>query len=402
MKAGTCTPIAFESGEHFFGRDSGLVCRSLQNAGVDCVCIMPGTPAPGEASDLIRASEEDLRSPAWWQSQGFDVVVLYAWGDPRFRKIATAIRSAGSFLIQNLDSAGIESPHADFRSWLIALSDQIKGPQPLARKLRLMLRGIRDTVPALYETRRLEMFADSDVLAAVSPPARDTVARYASALGFGDLVSKLQVLPHPVQDDMAYQGEPKEPRVICVGRWLPEDRHQKDPVTTLRVAAEFLREFSQWKFEIVGRGSRSLADDLRYDPGPEIRERLVFTDALPRHVLKEHYLKSRILFCGSRFESFHISSAEALCCGASIVVGDHPLLASTRWFTTRDSGTLAASRSVSDLSLALAEEARMWEQGKRDPHSISMTWKAEVSGKAVAGKVIGFVNESRTRNRAPK
>ncbi len=387
MRIATCTPVDFDASAHFFGRDSGLMCRGFQAAGYDCKVIMPGTADPGDAPDLLRASPHDLASSGWWRNQDIELVLLYAWGDPSHHPVAKAIRSAGIFLIQNLDSAGIESPYADFRRWAHALAGMVGGPQPLLAKARLMARGIRDFLPALYESERLAMMDESDLVATVSPPAGESITRYAHALGRPGVAAKVITVPHPVSPQFSYSGQPKQNRVLCVGRWLPSDHHQKDPETLIRVALAFLKAHGDWTFEIIGRGAEALAQGIQGKP-ESLRNRLILTEQLDRKALCDHYLISRILFCPSRFESFHISSAEALCCGCSVVVADHPLLASTAWFTTRDSGTLAKSRTVASLTEALFTEAAAWQEGRRDAMPISTGWCHTLHANQVASGII--------------
>jgi glycosyltransferase involved in cell wall biosynthesis len=393
MRIATCTPVDFTADAHFFGRDSGLMCRGFQAAGHDCVVIMPGTAVPGDAPDLRRARPGELESSEWWRNQNLDLVLLYAWGDPRYHSIATAIRGAGILLVQNLDSAGIDSPYANIRRWWRSLVGMIGGPQPLAAKLRLMARGIRDFFPAAYEKGRLSMMDESDWIATVSPPAGESIQSYARALGKAGVAAKVVTVPHPVSQLFNYTGNAKQNRVLCVGRWLPGDHHQKAPHILMQVALGLLKTRENWTFEIIGRGAGALARGIREQP-QEIRNRLILTEHLEREELCEHYLTSRILFCPSRFESFHISSAEALCCGCSIVVADHPLLASTGWFTTRESGTLAISRKPGDLLTALLSETDAWESGQRSAQAISSTWSPVLQAPSVATHLIQTINQA--------
>lgn len=378
MRVATCTPVDFVADPQFFGRDSGLMCRGLQLAGHECKVIMPGKSSTEDAPDLLRASSEELRDPEWWKAQQLGLVLIYAWGDPAYLEIALAIRQAEIPLVQNLDSAGIESPHANFKNWWISLSGMIAGPQPLKTKIRLVGRGLRDLNPALYERRRLRMMDESDFLAAVSPPAARSIREYAEGLGCPQVAAKVITVPHPVSREMTYRGEPKQNRVICVGRWQPEDHHQKDPKTLIQVLTRFLQDRPDWSAEIIGRGAPRLSELLEQSSRATTLQRLTFTEHLDRSSLRDHYASSRILLCPSRFESFHISSAEALCCGCSVVVANHPLLASTAWFTTRNSGTLAKSRNPSDLLEGLIAESFLWESHQRTADEISSSWVKEL------------------------
>jgi glycosyltransferase involved in cell wall biosynthesis len=383
MKAATCTPIDFKADAHFFGRDSGLLCRGFQSIGVECISIMPGSAIPGDAPDLRRASERELRDASWWEALDLDLVVLYAWGDPRFRAIAEAIRNAGILLIQSLDTAGLSTPYGNFQEWWRRTLGMWFVPQPFSQRMRLIAKVFRDAVPFAYEHKRLEMIDTSDQVATVSPPARDSVRNYASALGFSGIVRKLTVIPHPVPSIMTYDGRDKSDIILIVGRWEAADAGQKDPGMLLAVLKKFLAMHPGWVAEIVGRGSERIRENCgNWDK--DSLAKLILTPALPREALLEKYQASKILFCPSRYESYHISSAEAVCCGCSVVVAKHPLLASTAWFTQDNCGTLADQRTVKSLAYALGTEATHWEQGNRQPWANSEIWQKRLHADNVA------------------
>ena len=387
MKIATCTPVNFKADTHFFGRDSGLLCRGFQAIGIDCVSIMPGDRAADDAADLLRTNPENLTSVSWWRSLGLDIVVLYAWGNPRYRSIARAIRGAGIKLVQNLDTAGLVTPYGNFPDWLACSVGMAAKPQPLSQRLRRIAKVMQDTVPAIYEKNRLEMIDESDLVTVVSPPALQSIVRYANALGFPQIAEKITVAPHPVPPMMTYEGEVKKNKVLCVGRWEAADAAQKDPNKLLSVLKSFLAANPSWCAEIVGRGSESLRG-LCFGWTLGDLDRLVLTPAMSREELLGKYRASKIHLCPSRFESFHIASAEAICCGSSVVVGNHPLLASTAWFTTRESGTIAADRSTAALTAALTDEAGTWEQGRRDAMHISASWQISLHANHVASSIL--------------
>ena len=387
MKAATCTPVDFDASVHFFARDSGLLCRGIQAAGVECIVIMPGKHKPDDAPDLVRCSEDALKDSAWWRSLHLDLVVLYAWGDPRYLAVARAIRHAGIHLVQSLDTAGLVTPYADFTCWTQVSAAKVWMAQTTASCLKEIAKAGRDLIPSLFEYRRLEMINESDAVAAVSPPAMDSLAAYARALGCHEIVRKLMVVPHPVSPAMAYQGEIKQNRVVVVGRWGPEDAVQKDPQRTIEVLGRFLARRPNWTAEVIGKLSGTHAP-LTAHWSRETQDRLKLTDFLEHEELRENYATSRILLCASRFESFHIASAEAVCCGCSIVLGAHPLLASTAWFTTLDSGTLAPSRSSDDLVEALILESQRWEKGDRSGGNIAAAWSRKLHAPMMAADLL--------------
>jgi glycosyltransferase involved in cell wall biosynthesis len=393
MRVATCTPVDFPADAQFFGRDSGLLCRGFQAAGHEAVVVMPGVRGPDDAADLVRCGYQDLESESWWRALGVDLVVLYAWGDPRYRATAEAIRSAGICLVQSLDTAGLTTPYGNTREWWQCFIGMLAAPRPASSKLRLLTKTIRDLCPSLYETKRLAMIDICDRLAVVSAPAAQSIADYARALGYPRIATKTLIAPHPVSPLMQPPAEAKQPMVLVVGRWFAEDTAQKDPRLTMAVIGDFLKARPAWTAEVVGRGCDSLNPFTR-GWEPETRSRLTLTEALPREELVSRYQRSRILLCCSRFESFHIASAEALCCGCAIVVADHPLLASTTWFTTRDSGTLAPRRTTAALTAALLEETGAWDAGRRNPSGIAGRWCATLGFREVAAGIIAATTAS--------
>ncbi len=385
LRAATCTPINFPSDPHFWGRDTGLLCSSLCDAGIDCMCIMPGPQSGIDAGGVLRASFPSMESPEWWRNHQLDFVVIYAWGDPRYIAIARAIREAGIFLIQNLDSAGINTPYSDFKRWWISLSGLIAGPQPMMAKARLTARMARDLFPSLFESKRLDMLEEADVIAVVSPQARNSIHEYVTALKRGHLSSRIQVIPHAVPASMNYDGRSKTKSVICVGRWNQEDWHQKNPELTLKVALAFCKSHTDWTFEIIGRGANELPEKFRLNALPS---NLIFTPQMDRIALRERYLDAALIFCASRYESYHIASAEAVCCGCRVVVPRHPLLASTAWFTQQDSGTIAVSHRTADLLDALTLEVSRFDPQSKAAPLRSTHWSNLLTGPAVAKTIL--------------
>lgn len=374
MKIATCTPYPFSGEPRFFTRDTGLLCRGLQACGHDCVVVMPGTSDPQEPDDLIRCGLDDLADANWWRKLDRECVILYAWGDPRYLDVARAIRKAGIVLIQSLDTAGLYTPYGASRDWLRATREEMAIPNPLPIRARRLGRFFRDFAPFIFESKRLEMMAESDYLAAVSLPAADSIRSYAKALNRPDVSDKVVIIPHAVSPAISYHGEEKKKHLVVVGRWGSEDAPQKDPQLTLRVVSTFLDLEPEWEASIIGpAGKRLLGRAINRIQA--INWRIQFHDFLPHHELHLMLAKSRILLCASRFESFHIASAEAVCAGCSVVVPDSALLASTHWFTTSDSGTVARSRDFEDLIDALRAEAANWDTGLRDPFQISKFWR---------------------------
>jgi glycosyltransferase involved in cell wall biosynthesis len=122
---------------------------------------------------------------------------------------------------------------------------------------------------------------------------------------------------------------------------------------------------------------------------PAIHDRIDITGRVPPSTLLAEHQRSQIIFVPSRWESFHISSAEALCCGASVVAS--PALPSFIDFASAQSGTISTSRSVADLVEAACAEIRAWREKRRNPEQISRHWQSILSATAVGKTLIhGF------------
>lgn len=102
----TCTPFAFHANGSFFGRDTGLICKSLQALGAESRVVLPLPHYEDDLEDapLLRVEMRQLRSAAWWRAQRLDGVILYSWGDPRYTGVARAIHHAGIRLVIHYDA----------------------------------------------------------------------------------------------------------------------------------------------------------------------------------------------------------------------------------------------------------------------------------------------------------
>lgn len=392
MRIGTCTPVEFEADLGFYNRDTGLLSRGFQMAGYDSISIMPGLARSNDPSDLVRCSQACLEDSKWWKSLGLDLVILYAWGNPRYRPIAKAIRAASIILIQNLDCAVFPSPYTDISQWLDCKFKLFKIGGPTKRILHLAGLTIRDFLPLAFESCRLDMIAESDLVSCVSPQAKQSLSKLLRALKRSEISNKTIVLPHPVSPIMNYRGEIKSNTLMVVGRWRPEDHAQKNPSGTLKAVQEFLKRHPSWNAKIIGRSSMDLAKTFTNEWDSALLKRVIFISHIAHQELREVLAYSKVLLCVSNFESFHIASAEAVCCGCSIVVPRHPLLNSTAWFTTMASGTMAKSHTVSDVADAIDLEINQWANGFRDPATMSAKWQEQLHADKITWNLLNDIN----------
>lgn len=391
----TCTPVAFGGGADFFARDSGLMCRGFQALGIESRAVMPLPGGGGDEPDLIRTEFANLESAAWWKSHRLDGVVLYAWGSPKFRRVAAAIREAGIFLVLNQDNGGLISPLAGFTGWLEEqwiMTGRGKEPGGWISFLKRLVRGL--TVGLLVtDPLRAAHLRQGNVIACVSPAAARHYRKLCRIYGGEGLARRVVVLPHPVESGFRYDGFPetKLRQVVCVGRW--QDRLQKRPALMQAVLQQLVENDPAVQVEIAGEPTPELRDWHR-SLRPELQERVRLRGRVDRWQLAEILRSSQIFYSPSAFESFGIAAGEALCCGCSVVAGRSVSMASFEWFVSKDSGRLAAADDVQGHLHALREELARRDQGGGNPAEISKTWGPLLHADRVAAIVIGLAERA--------
>ena len=386
----TCTPVAFGGAADFFARDSGLLCRGFQALGLESRAVMPGARQADDEADLIRTDFRNLESAEWWRSHGLDGVVLYAWGRPKFRKVAAAIHQAGIFLVLNQDNGGLVSPLAGFSKWLREqwiLAGQGRSVSAWLRFYQLALRGVSIGL-CLTDPLRAAHLKQGDVLACVSPQAAEHYRRVCRFYGGADLTSRVALVPHPVQSLFRFASGTKRRQVACVGRW--QDVVQKRPWLLMEVLGLLVTADLGVSVVIAGQVTPAL-DAWHRSLTANQRERVQIRGCVERDGLAGILQDSQVLYSPSAYESFGIAAAEALCSGCSVVAGRSVSLASFEWFVGENSGTLAAEDNAAGHLLALQEELELWERGQRSPQRIAGIWCERLHAERVAAKVLAML-----------
>ena len=385
MRWFTCTPVAFGGGPDFFARDSGLMCRGFQAIGCESRAVMPGPPQAGDDPDLIRTDYANLESAGWWQGHRLDGVVLYAWGSPKFRKVAAAIREAGIFLVLNQDNGGLISPLAGFSGWLE--EQRIMAGSGIAF-LKLLARGLTVGLLATDPLRAVHL-KQGNVIACVSPAAADHYRKLCRIYGGDELAGRVTFFPHPVEPGFQFEKPPgsKSRQVVCVGRW--QDHLQKRPLLMQAVLQQLVENDLDVRVEVIG----TLTPDLQHwhnslEVGSQ--DRVHLRGKVDRDQLAAILRGSQVFYSPSAYESFGIAAGEALCSGCSVVAGRSISMASFEWFVSMDSGRLAVPDDVQGHLQALREELACWDQGHRDPAAISKNWGDQLHAGEVATRVLAL------------
>lgn len=391
----TCTPLRFKGNDIFFARDSGLLCRGFHEAGVSCKAIMPGPAMPDDhPEDLIRTDFCNLEDPAWWSALGGKGVVFYAWGDGKYLKIARAIKESGLILITHLDTGGLFSLANGIPEYFGCLWRGIMGRRGInAGSLSYYSCQIVNTLTLRLfrvEYPRSKHFKTADIIGSISPISVQRISKICRAYGGDKLAAKVRHIPHPNASYMVYDaGIPKERLVIAVGRW--DDEKVKGTDILMATVEKLAAADPDVRVEIYG----PLASKM---PGwhrslePSIRERIGLLGTIPNAELRMALQRARISLCTSLAEGYHTVSAEALCTGCSIVGPDVPEIPSMKWFTGDGFGTMAA-RNPAALADAALTELNAWDDGHRDPQTISSHWIKTLHAPRVAERILDIASE---------
>ena len=383
MRWFTCTPVAFGGGPDFFARDSGLMCRGFQALGCESHAVMPGERQAGDEADLIRTDYRNLESAEWWKSHHLDGVVLYAWGSPKYRKVAAAIHEAGIFLVLNQDNGGLVSPLAGFTRWLREqwnLSGHGRSGLAYLQFLKLTVKGLG--IGLLFtDPRRASHLKNGNLIACVSPVAAGHYRKLCRIYGGGNLSRRVVVIPHAVEPKFHYTKGQKHRRVVCIGRW--QDTVQKRPWLLMEVIGSVVAADEQVEIAIVGNATSALETWHRSLPRDE-RNRVHLRGFMGRDDLAELLRESQVFYSPSAFESFGIAAAEALCSGCSVVAGRSVSMASFEWFVSEESGTLAEDDHAKGHVTALRHELDHWSQADRNPGEIAAIWRKRLHADQVA------------------
>lgn len=395
MKWFTCTPIRFSGDHTFFSRDSGLLCKGFQMIGIECKAIMPGPEMENDQlEDLIRTDYRNLEDPAWWRELGGEGVVFYGWGSGKYVKIVKAIKLAGLKLVTHMDTAGMLGVLNGFGDYAKTLWTVSKGESPstLAAFARFTARlGYGSTLGVLRnDFTRARHLQQADWIGAITPIALERIQKVCRVYGGDALAERVTLIPHPNSPFMRYDPKiPKEPLVVATGRW--DDDRVKGTELLMSAVAELVAKSPVAKVEIYGTAPSFMSEWQRELP-PEAGLRVHLMGVVRNEVLAKALQRASISLCTSLRESYHIASAEALCCGCSIVGPGVSEIPSMKWFTENGVGRMAL-RTAGSMGEALLSELRAWEKDLRNPQEISRKWTERLHANKVAERILELISK---------
>jgi hypothetical protein len=381
----------FRGDQVFFARDSGLLCKGFQEIGIDCKAIMPGPPMEtDQAEDLIRTEYRNLEDPEWWRALGGEGVVFYGWGSGKYLGIVRAIKKAGLFLVTHLDTAGIlgllngPSVYAG-TLWRTSIGEQKGWVSGIIRFCARLAYGSSVGLIRNDLSRSLHL-KQADVIGAITPVAMERIRKVCRIYGGEELASRVKLIPHPNASYMEPHPEiPKERLVVAVGRW--EDFRIKGTDLMLTTSRKILEKDHHVSMEIYGRATSGMEDWHKLLP-ERLRARVRLKGVCPNTEIMLALQRARVSLCTSLREGYHTVSAEAHCCGCSVVGPNVPEIPSMKWFAVGRFGRMAG-RNPDALADAVVAELGDWDHGARNQDEIAGHWSRILHSPQVARTILG-------------
>lgn len=388
MKIYTAVFRPWKPNYSWFGRDSGLVTQGLRKIGVESRLVIlrnEGIPCDDRFLPVDRAQFCDS---SFWKSLPLDAVVLQGGGDIGIEPALSAIRSSGTKLLLRLDSDGVIAPQVDSYLYIYNLWWNLayhhKHPAILIALAKAFLKSL---FPYRYGPGRIsKRLVQGDALLIESRIAATRLQRVLKNHGFEETAAKVVHLPIPIPDEWSYDpSQSKENTIVSVARWYDA---QKDAPKLVQVLGQVLKHHPHFNAIIIGDGEDYLKKlILKY--AKEVSDRIELKGRLPHIEIATYLKKSKIFICSSRAESMNISSAEAACCGCSIVGPAE--IAAMHEYTAFNSGTMAWTRRTHDFADATNAEITAWYSCKRNPAELSHYFRSFLAPEKIASRIVELI-----------
>lgn len=385
MKIFTAAPLPVSRDS--WDRDITLIYRGLRDLGVESQCVRLHTVDGAEFSGVIQTSRENMCSAEWWRKHELDAVVLNSWGNPEHTPIVRAIKNAGAKILVRLDTNGLNSPWinplAYGRCNFSAFRDQ--GCSAFRAGLATVAKLPLYAIPHVYDLKSLAQFELVDFVGVESEESYSRMSRLFKFYRRSDLQKKLQIVRHPAAPDVlklaAGQLPEKQKSIVAVGRW---QAHQKNAPLLASALVSAFGQNREYEAELIGSGAEYL-DLLLAGVAAPIRSRIHVRGSIPHSEIADRFMKSRICFLTSRYESGPLVASEALCCGCTFFAQDNGMVPLNA-IRAMDAGG-GVSGGAMRLANGLLAEMNRWDAGGYDPERIATDARKVFSYRQIAEKV---------------
>ena len=355
------------------GKDVFVIGQALARHGHEVELHCPTATEPGGWPLPVHAvGAAALTDAGYWHGVGADAALAFSF--LRFARIVRAIAASGARVVIKGDTTGALVPRYQLAS---TLREHVYAPETA----RARIAGIAYWAATVGPLHRRSLGEICGALAAASAAtvesdaARERLVRALTRAGRAPEAGRLVTVPSPVPE-LFLDGPVSVRRdrtVLALGRW---DLPVKNAPLLARAFTRFAGERPSYELIVVGRGQQS---------GPLARAGVWDSRAaMPQRELVELYQRARIVVSSSHFESYSLSSHEALASGCTVVAP--PLAPLEDVVAAGPYGTLASGWRPGALAAALAAEADAWDAGSRDPVATAQHWHERLDPHVIAGQ----------------
>jgi glycosyltransferase involved in cell wall biosynthesis len=247
----------------------------------------------------------------------------------------------------------------------------------------LPFKSLKRRKHAKVATETIRQIELSDGAIIESPDALSNLNFFLTAWGRSDLIKKTHFIPNPVTPEFVQREVGvKKNIVVSHGRW--DDFKVKNTRVMAETIIEFLKNRDEYRAVIFGSGIEMVKDQIAHAP-QHIKDRIEISGYIQHEKVKGFLRNAKMLFVPSRWESFSIAAAEALCTGCSIV--GTPAEALRYQSMQGFSGSISATFDKQAILAALLQDANKWDQGKYNPEKIAAFWRQVFDRKSVAKSI---------------
>jgi glycosyltransferase involved in cell wall biosynthesis len=370
-------------------KDPGQIIFGLKELGVETELLTHRQDAIADYHpdfNVMQASWDEFNSESFWQNYPADAIVAYTWLNDLFLPLLSKIKSSGKKILIKVDSDG----HLGY-----PLS-----PSPL-RVPFLEIRTLRNFAGRLWwglpcnylHARRSEEVAKQrikqidlvDKVIIESPDALSNLNLYLTTWGRQDLTKKTCFVPDPVTPDFVDGAIGKKQNIVAASFGRPEAYQQKNSAGIVQTMARFLKARREYKAIVFGGSQGKVESEIRSLP-KDVADRFNFLGYVERERINQILSTAKIFLMPSRWESFGIAAAEALCMGCSVTVTP---VESLRYLTIQGfSGTVSSDFSNKEVLATLLHDAEKWEKGSYLPEKIAEFWRGTLNRKQVAKNIL--------------
>jgi glycosyltransferase involved in cell wall biosynthesis len=333
---------------------------------------------------FAQQSQAELNDTEFWRKNDSDAIIAYPLQGPSYSPLIEKMKLAKKKVLLKFDSDGRIAFPLQRHYHRIPLRERLTIKNLVSDVWwYLPFKSLKQRKHAGVAAETIKQIELSDGAIIESPDALSNLNFFLAYWGRSDLIKKNHFIPNPVTPEFVEgQVGAKENIVVSHGRW--DDFTVKNTFIMMETIVEFLQNRLDYRAVIFGSGTELIKSSIK-DVPQEVADRISISGYVEHEKVKDILRNAKVLFVPSRWESFSIAAAEAVCTGCSIV--GTPVEALRYQSMQGFSGSISATFDKKAILAALLQDANKWDQGKYDQEKIAAYWRPILNRKSVAKNI---------------